>query len=91
MCIRDRSRDTYTSKGQGRNVRKDITNALRRERSLLDNTRSKYEAFMKGKKVFVTIPNPNTAETNKPYIRVPAEQVWRKERYIMRTKDPMSV
>ena len=46
---------------------------------------------MKGKKVFVTIPNPNTAETNKPYIRVPAEQVWRKEKYIMRTKDPMSV
>ena len=53
MAKRKKSRDTYTSKGQGRNVRKDIT--------------------------------------NKPYIRVPAEQVWRKERYIMRTKDPMSV
>lgn len=86
-----KKRDTYTSKGEGRNVRKDITNAMRRERSFLDNTRTKFEAFMKGKKVFVTIPNPNTAETNKPYIRVPAEQVWRKEKYIMRTKDPMSV
>jgi hypothetical protein len=91
MAKRKKSRDTYTSKGEGCNVRKDIINAMRRERSLLDIRRAKFKAFMKGKKVFVTIPNPNTNETNKPFIRVPAEQVWRKEKYIMKTKDPKSL
>tara|TARA_B100000035_G_scaffold162885_1_gene138729 strand:- start:947 stop:1186 length:240 start_codon:yes stop_codon:yes gene_type:complete len=34
-------------------------------------------AFLKGKRVMLTIPNPNKNETNKPYIRVPANEVWR--------------
>ena len=33
---------------------------------------------MKGKKVFLTIENPVKSETNKPFIRVPAEHVWNK-------------
>ena len=86
-----KKRDTYTSKGNGRNVSKSITNAIRKERTLLEVTNMKFKAFMNGKKVFVTIPNSNTNETNKPFIRVPAEQIWRKEKYIMKTKDPVSV
>tara|TARA_B100000965_G_scaffold113594_1_gene93740 strand:- start:2962 stop:3201 length:240 start_codon:yes stop_codon:yes gene_type:complete len=34
-------------------------------------------AFLKGKRVMLTIANPNKNETNKPYIRVPAHEVWR--------------
>ena len=34
-------------------------------------------AFLKGKRVMLTIPNPNKNETNKPMIRVPANEVWK--------------
>lgn len=34
-------------------------------------------AYMKGKRVMLTIPNPNTNETNKRFIRVPANEVWK--------------
>ena len=33
-------------------------------------------AFKKGKNVMVTIPNPNTNETNKRFIRVSAKTIW---------------
>jgi hypothetical protein len=33
--------------------------------------------FKKGKNVMLTIKNPNTNETNKPFIRVNAKDVWR--------------
>ena len=86
-----KKRDTYTSKGERKNVCKKITNAMRRDRSLLDTITIKSDAFNKGKKVYLTIPNPNSNETNKPFIRVPAKHVWKKEKYIMKTKDPVSV
>ncbi len=35
------------------------------------------EAFKKGKNVVVTIANPNTNETNKPFIRVNARDIWK--------------
>jgi len=35
------------------------------------------QAFIKGKNVVLTIPNPNTQETNKPYIKVNARDYWR--------------
>jgi hypothetical protein len=38
----------------------------------------KMNAWTKGKKVFLTIENPVKSETAKPFIRVPAEHVWRK-------------
>ena len=38
---------------------------------------AKVKAFMAGKKVMLTIPNPNTSETNKRFIRVNAKEVWR--------------
>lgn len=67
---------TYTSKGQRPNVSKDTTRKMSQETSLLDLNVNKIRALRKGKKVMVTIPNPNTAETNKPFIRVPASEVW---------------
>ena len=35
------------------------------------------KAFLAGKRVMLTIANPNKNETNKPYIRVPANEVWK--------------
>ena len=34
-------------------------------------------AHLRGKRVMLTIPNPNTNETNKPFIRVPSTEVWK--------------
>lgn len=37
-------------------------------------------AHRKGKRVMVTIANPNPNETNKPFIRVPSTEVWKSVR-----------
>ena len=34
-------------------------------------------AFLKGKRVMLTIENPNKNETNRRMIRVPANEVWK--------------
>ena len=34
-------------------------------------------AYRQGKNVVLTIPNPNSNETNKPFIRVNAREVWK--------------
>ena len=77
-----RSRATQTSKGithQNPNrVGRRISKELRREYMagpLRDH--NQLLAYMRGKKVMVTIPNPNTNETNKRMIRVPAQEVWK--------------
>ena len=78
----------YTSKGERNNVRKDIRKLMRRERTNLETMINKYSAYKKGKNVMVTIPNPNAnMETNKPFIRVKAKDVWKNpnEVYMMKT------
>lgn len=80
-----RSRASQTSKGivnQNPNSNtKRISKELRREYMQSgDRTYNQLKAFMKGKKVMLTIPNPNTNETNKRMIRVPAGEVWRTSR-----------
>ena len=42
-----------------------------------DRIRNQLNAFLKGKRVMLTVENPNKNETNKPFIRVPAHEVWR--------------
>jgi len=39
---------------------------------------AKLSAWLAGKNVMLTIPNPNTNETNKKFIRVNANEVWRR-------------
>ena len=67
----------YRSKGQRPNVRKDIRKAMRREYvGSLKQLLNKMEAWKQGKRVMLTVPN--TAEDNKkkPFVRLPAEEVW---------------
>ena len=66
----------YASKGERRNV----VNGKQRSSyvSNLDTVSNKMKAFKKGKLVWLTVPNPNTNETNKKFIRVKASEVWTK-------------
>ena len=75
---RKKSRAQYTSKGTGKSVSSWTTKAMKRAVTPMQTMLNKQDAWMKGKKVFLTIENPNKNETNKPFIRVPASHVWKK-------------
>tara|TARA_X000001036_G_scaffold55355_1_gene44981 strand:- start:2995 stop:3234 length:240 start_codon:yes stop_codon:yes gene_type:complete len=66
----------YTSKGE---VGNSLKTRLRHgdEGYASQRMQNQLTAFLKGKRVMVTMANPNKNETNKPYIRVPAKDVWR--------------
>jgi hypothetical protein len=73
MAKRKSTSNGYTSKGERPNVSKSIkTKVVDPMKSLLN----KVAAWKAGKKVMVTIENPNKKETNKRYIKVPASQAW---------------
>ena len=76
----------YTSKGD----RKSVSNGKQRpsDVSSLQTAGNKMKAFKKGRKVWLTIPNPNTKETNKKFIRVNASEFWTKTSPYMMGKSP---
>jgi len=72
-----RSRATQTSKGVHCQKRSALLKAQRREyKSTFTEGSNKRTAWAKGKRVMLTIPNTNTNETNKPFVRVNASEVW---------------
>ena len=74
-----KQRSTQTSKGERRCVARATTKALRRDyMQSSDRVNNQLAAFLRGKNVMLTIPNPNKNETNKRMIRVPAAEVWRR-------------
>ena len=42
----------------------------------IERSSNQLKAFYKGRRVILTVPNPNTNETNKRFIRVNARDVW---------------
>tara|TARA_B100001057_G_C22333852_1_gene750612 strand:- start:320 stop:556 length:237 start_codon:yes stop_codon:yes gene_type:complete len=42
-----------------------------------DRIMNQLKAHLAGKRVMLTIANPNNNETNKPFIKVPASTIWR--------------
>ena len=79
---------TYTSKGERSNVSRWVKKAYRRdyiENNKLERACNQMNAFLKGKRVMVTIENPNKNETNKRFIRVPAGEVWKTGSYTMKS------
>ena len=66
------SSKNYTSKGD----RKSVSNGKQKpsDVSSLEIARNKMKAFKKGRKVWLTISNPNTKETNKKFIKVNASE-----------------
>ena len=89
-----KSRATQVSKGERNNVNKDVSKALRRDYMQNDLARlsNQIDAFKRGKNVMVTIPNPNTNETNKRFIRINAKDIWKfNNPYIMKQNTAESV
>ena len=80
-----KSRATQTSKGERNNVNRDVIKSLRRDYMNNDLARMKNQiaAFKRGKNVMLTVPNPNTNETNKRFIRVNAKDVWKSNNKFM--------
>tara|TARA_B100001094_G_scaffold180108_2_gene174414 strand:- start:716 stop:958 length:243 start_codon:yes stop_codon:yes gene_type:complete len=70
------SKTSYTSKGE---IGRPMRSRLRHLDEGYESQRimNQLTAFLKGKKVMLTIPNPNKNETNKPMIKVPAHTVWK--------------
>jgi hypothetical protein len=62
----------YKSKGERPNVAKDIRKTMRREYSnSSEQLLNKFTAFTKGKRVMITIPNPNKNDTKHRFMRIP--------------------
>lgn len=77
-----RSRAKQVSKGIVNQNPNSMTKRISKERRREymesgDRMYNQLIAFTRGKNVMVTVPNPNTNETNKRMIRVPAQEVWR--------------
>ena len=72
MAKRKSASKGYQSKGQRPNVRKDIRKAMRRDYvGSVEQMNNKLSAFKKGKRVMITVPNPNKNNTKERFIRIP--------------------
>lgn len=72
-----KSRATQTSSGTHCQKRNAESKAQRIEyKGTFAEGSNKRAAWARGRRVMLTIPNPNTNETNKPFIRVNASEVW---------------
>ena len=76
--------------GKRSNISRWAKKAQRKHRSKLERVNAQLCAFMKGKNVVLVIPNPNTNEKNKPFIRINAEDVWSRNKYIMKHNSQIS-
>ena len=71
------SGNNYTSKGERPNTNKTVLKARRIEyKTTMNRLNNQVSAWRRGKRVMLTIHNPNKKETNKPFIRVNALDVW---------------
>lgn len=73
-----RTRKGYKSKGQHGSVSKALARAVRATRTEFQKLEFKMRAWSKGLNPWITIANPSTNQTNKPYIRVRADELWGK-------------
>ena len=76
--------------GKRSNVSGWVKKAQRKNRTKLEIVNAKIDAFMKGKNVVLVVPNPNTNEKNKPFVRINAEDVWSRNKYIMKHNSQIS-
>ena len=76
--------------GKRSNISRWSKKAQRKHRSKLEIVNAKIRAFMKGKNVVLVVPNTNTNEKNKPFVRINAEDVWSRNKYIMKHNSQIS-
>ena len=76
--------------GKRPNISRWAKKAQRKNRTKLEIVNAKIRAFMKGKNVVLLVPNPNTNEKNKPFVRINAKDVWSRNKYIMKQNSQIS-
>ena len=70
------SGNTYQSKGERPNVKRNILKTVRRYVTPSQKMEHIMTAYLKGRNPWLTVPNSNTNETNKKFIRVKSEDLW---------------
>lgn len=75
MAKKGGSGKTYTSKGE----RKSSMSTRINDKGL--RIMNQKNAWLSGKNVVMTIENPNKSQTNKPFIKVNASEIWGDYRY----------
>lgn len=70
-----KTKTKYVSKGE-RKANRQISKAVKRDRTSVEKYAILQKAWLKGKNPWVTIPNPNTADTKARFVRVRAETEW---------------
>lgn len=63
-------KSSYTSQGERRNVSRDLSNSIKRNRSGAEHMLNLQSAWKSGRDPWITIDNPNKNETNKRRIKV---------------------
>ena len=76
--------------GKRSNISRWAKKAQRKNRTKLERVNAKIRAFMKGKNVVLVVPNTNKHETNKPFVRINAKDVWSRNKYIMKHNSQIS-
>jgi hypothetical protein len=77
------SKDTRPE-GKRPNVSRWAKKAQRKNRTKLERVNAQFSAFMKNKNVVLVVPNINKHETNKPFVRINAKDVWSQNKYIVK-------
>ncbi len=72
-----KSSSGYVSKGLHRNVSRKTIKMMRRSTTRGERLDNQWKAFTAGKNVVLTVPNPSKEETNKPFIKVKANMIWK--------------
>ena len=76
--------------GKRPNISRWAKKAQRKNRTKLERVNAQLCAFMKGKNVVLLVPNTNPHETNKPFVRINAKDVWSRNKYIMKQNSQIS-
>jgi hypothetical protein len=66
----------FISQGERPNVKRNLLKAVRRDVTPSQKMDHIMSAYLKGHNPWLTIPNSNTNETNKKFIRVKSEDLW---------------
>lgn len=66
----------YVSKGVHSATSTGTRSAIRKDRSEGDRVINQQAAWLKGQNPWITIPNPNKAQTDSPFVRVKANTLW---------------
>ena len=70
-----KTKTKYVSKGE-RKADRQLSKAVKRERTAIDKWTIKQKAWLKGLNPWIVVPNENTADTKARYVRVRAETEW---------------